>query len=91
VRDGWSATRALRARGVRTLIVGLTANVDEATQAGAVAAGMDAVYAKPLLMCELDRLLQLIHARRCLRHQADTASTDSPGDGGGECVLATSP
>ena len=58
VMDGLEATRALRARGVKTPILALTASVTEAAGSACIDAGMDAVLAKPVSMEMLNQALR---------------------------------
>lgn len=55
--DGIEATRTLRVNGDNTLIVGLTANPDEANSAEAHGAGMDGMLGKPIRFNELKAAL----------------------------------
>ena len=59
VMDGFAATRALRAEGVSTPIVALTANAMAGDRERCLAAGMDDYVSKPLRASELARTLQL--------------------------------
>jgi len=61
VLDGLSATRQLRARGISTPIIALTANTDEASRAAAIEAGMDDIVTKPVELATLKMTLE-----RCL-------------------------
>jgi CheY-like chemotaxis protein len=56
--DGITATRELRARGVRTPIVALTATVVDGVRREALQAGFDEVLSKPI---DSERLLHLLH------------------------------
>lgn len=58
VMDGLEATRALRARGVKTPILALTASVTESASSACIDAGMDAVLAKPVSMEMLNQALK---------------------------------
>jgi signal transduction histidine kinase len=62
VVDGLEATRRLRAGGLRTPIVALTANVTSEDRAACEAAGMDGFLPKPLPLGQLARALH--RARR---------------------------
>ena len=59
VMDGYAATRALRAEGVTTPIVALTANAMAGDRERCLASGMDDYVSKPLKAPELVRTLQL--------------------------------
>lgn len=56
--DGVEVTRRARAAGVRTRIVGVTANVRPEDRAQGLAAGMDEFVGKPYTMNELGRALR---------------------------------
>ncbi len=55
--DGLSATRMLRARGIKTAIVALTANAFEEDRQACLAAGMDDFLSKPLSLAALKAML----------------------------------
>lgn len=57
VLDGVAATRAARARGDTTPIVGLTANAFQSDRDACIAAGMDDYLAKPVTRVKLANLL----------------------------------
>jgi CheY-like chemotaxis protein len=55
--DGLSAARALRAQGLKTAIVALTANSFEEDRHACLAAGMNDFLAKPLSLAALKAVL----------------------------------
>jgi CheY-like chemotaxis protein len=57
VMDGFSATRELRAMGLKIPILALTASVTEANRSECIQAGMDDLLAKPVSMQQLNRSL----------------------------------
>ena len=58
VLDGLSATRELRARGVRSRIVGVSADAMRDDQAQALASGMDDYITKPVSLDTLRRVME---------------------------------
>ncbi len=60
VMDGLEATRRLRALGVRTPILAMTASALEGSREDCIAAGMDAFLSKPIQIDVLRRLLPSI-------------------------------
>jgi signal transduction histidine kinase/ligand-binding sensor domain-containing protein/CheY-like chemotaxis protein len=85
VMDGFSATRALRAReqaGVHIPIVALTADVTSAGRAACLAAGMDDHLAKPFRREALHGILARWLERSKPESMAPTAVPDPPASGG---------
>jgi CheY-like chemotaxis protein len=64
VMDGLETARALRARGDRTRLVALTADVTTETRQAAVAAGIDEHLSKPLRIEALGEALERAEAAR---------------------------
>jgi two-component system, sensor histidine kinase len=62
--DGFEAARALRAGGCRVPLVAVTVDVTPAVRANALAAGFDAVLAKPFGVADLIHALQLVREGR---------------------------
>jgi PAS domain S-box-containing protein len=73
VLDGFGATRALRAKGVTTPIVALTANAMAGYEAEMLAAGCDVYMTKPI---DIDLLLGTM-ARLLKGERIDTAKADA--------------
>jgi len=67
VMDGIAATKAIRARGDETPIVGLTANAFETDRAACLAAGMNDHLPKPVTR---EKLAQILTARLAVRPQS---------------------
>ena len=73
VLDGLEATRAARARGDRTPIVGLTANAFQSDRATCLAAGMTDHVAKPVTR---QKLAQLVAAHSAPPGAVETTAAD---------------
>ncbi len=86
VMDGFSATRALRAReqaGAHTPVIALTADVTSAGRAACLASGMDDHLAKPFRREALHGILARWLGRHRLESQSPAAApTEAPGAGG---------
>lgn len=53
VMDGITASSEIRSKGIKSPIVGLTANADEETRAAALRAGMNELLTKPISLKSL--------------------------------------
>ena len=62
--DGFEAARALRAADWSSMLVAVTADATPVVRANALAAGFDAVLAKPFDLDDLIAAIQLVRARQ---------------------------
>jgi CheY-like chemotaxis protein len=72
--DGFGAARALRAADCRGMLVAVTADATPVVRANALAAGFDAVLAKPFDLDDLIAAIQLVRARQ----RAQRRESESP-------------
>lgn len=69
---GCDATRALRAAGIRTPVIGFTANASTADRDACLASGMDGHLSKPVLRDRLAEALLLVLTGRAKFQDRDT-------------------
>ena len=76
--DGLEATRRIRARGLRTYVVAVTANAVKGDREECLAAGVDDFVAKPIRLAELIRALSGCSA--ALADEDAEEGEDAPGE-----------
>lgn len=79
--DGYSLARNLRAQGASVPIIAITATASTSEHEQCVAAGMDAVLVKPMLLDTIDRMMRrFVSAASLRKHVADLAYGPLPAN-----------
>jgi two-component system capsular synthesis sensor histidine kinase RcsC len=79
--DGYSLARNLRAQGTDVPIIAITATASTSEHEQCVAAGMDAVLVKPMLLDTIDRMVRrFVSAASLRKHVADLAYGPLPAN-----------
>jgi CheY-like chemotaxis protein len=77
--DGFTATAQLRAKGIETPVVALTANACEEDQEKCLAAGMNDFLSKPFRLSEIRAILQKCLAGKPQSAPAHVGDSDARG------------